>query len=193
MESADSLVTSTKLLVFKIKFDSSDPDYTKVDNAFFTLFLTFFMTLFKTLPILFTEISAPFYSFFVCLICSCISNVASLVVNYGSIWLPSQMFLALLVLIDPSLESLSVDKWSIEDKIDASSSALHSFSAKPPYSKCAKVITFPFCSWYYVVYGMYQTYGCIVSASEWIYDVYTNALENVFSNKKSHEKYFFVY
>ena len=55
-------------------------------------------------------------------------------------------------------------------------------SNKIPSSKCSKVIMLPVCSWNYSAYGMYETTGCVASASEYGHDVYANSLENIFSN-----------
>ena len=75
------------------------------------------------------------------------------------------MYSRLFVLIDPPLESSSVNDSSIEAKIDSSSSAIQSsFFTKFPSSNFAKVIISTVSSWDYVAYGIYMTDGCIVSA-----------------------------
>ena len=43
-------------------------------------------------------------------------------------------------------------------------------------------------SWDDAAYGIYETSGCTVSASEYGSDVYANALENVLSNTTSCEE-----
>ena len=95
------------------------------------------------------------------------------------------------VLIDPSSESSSVDDSSIEAEMDSSYSALCSIYSKPPSSKCAKVIMLPVYSWDDVVYGIYKTYGFIVSESEYGLDVYANTIENILSNTTSREETIF--
>ena len=52
-----------------------------------------------------------------------------------------------------------------------------------PSLQCAKFITSPVCSWDDAASGIYETDGCIVSVSEYICDVYANALKNVSLNK----------
>ena len=72
------------------------------------------------------------------------------------------MSLRVFILIYPPSESSSVDNSSIEEKID---SYLRSFSTKHPSSNCARVIMSPVRSWYYIVYGIYDTDFCMASAS----------------------------
>ena len=103
------------------------------------------------------------------------------------------MYLRTFVLINTSSESLPVYESSIEAGIDSSSSALRSFSGNFPSSKCAKFIMLPVCSWNDVAYRIYNSASHIASASEYRRDVYSNALENILSNKTSCKKLFSVY
>ena len=54
-----------------------------------------------------------------------------------------------------------------------------------------KVLILPVCSWEHLVYGLYDTTGCIASAFEYGRDFYANALENVSSNTTSCEETIF--
>ena len=99
------------------------------------------------------------------------------------------MYSRLFVLIDPPLESSSVNDSSIEAKIDSSSSVLRSFDSyyyilcsfytKPSSSNCAKVMMQPVCSWDDTAYEIYETAGRTAIASEYGHDVYAHALENI--------------
>ena len=184
---AGNIVTSEKLLVSGMKCDTSEPDYTKVGNAFFSSFTKALNNLCKPFPILFTDIYALFRSFYVCLIWSRIFNIEYLALISGCISLLSRMSSRLFVLMYPSSDSSYVYNLSIEDKIDSYSSALCSFYTKPPFSNCAKVIISPFFSWYVVEYGIYNTAGWIASASEYGLDVYAKALD-FFRQIKRHVK-----
>ena len=106
--SAGNLVTSEKFLGYGIKCDTSEPDSTKLYNAFFNSFTTALNNLCKPLLILFAESSDPFHSFCVCLIRSRILNLASHMLIYGCIWLLFWISLRAFVLIYPSLDSSSV-------------------------------------------------------------------------------------
>ena len=103
-------------------------------------------------------------------------------------WPSSQMYLIAFVLMYLSSESSSVDVSSIEAKFYSYYSELRSFSTKLPSSKCSKAIMSPVCSWDDAVYVIYNTYGCIASASEYSSDIYANALETLSSNTTSFEK-----
>ena len=63
LTSDGNLVTSSKLLGYEMKCDTSDPDSTKLGNALFSSFATSLNNLCKPFPILFSESSAPFHSF----------------------------------------------------------------------------------------------------------------------------------
>ena len=73
LEPDGNLVTS-EILGYVMKFDTSDPDSTKVGNELFNSFTTAFNTLCGNFPILFAEISAPFHSL-------CASIIRSLIFN----------------------------------------------------------------------------------------------------------------
>ena len=94
------------------------------------------------------------------------------------------------VLIDPSSDSSSVDDSSIEAKIDSSYATLRSFPTKFTSSNCEKVMILPACSWDDVAYRIYNTYGCITSASEYLRDMYDNALEKRFKYNVMRQNYF---
>ena len=49
----------------------------------------------------------------------------------------------------------------------------------------------PVCSWDDTAYGIYDTSGCVKSASEYGRDMYAKTLENVSSDKKSREETIF--
>ena len=68
LTSAGNIVIPTKVLGYGTKCDNSKPYYTKLGNASFISFTTNFETLCKPFPILFSESSYPFRSFFICLI-----------------------------------------------------------------------------------------------------------------------------
>ena len=96
------LVTSETFLVSGMKCDTSDPDYPKLVNTFFSSFATTLNNLCKTLPILFAQSYAPFHSSCVCIIWSPILNLEYLVLIYGCIWLLSWLSSRALILLDPS-------------------------------------------------------------------------------------------
>ena len=87
LTSDGNLVTSEKFLGSGVKCDTSKPDFPKVENQFFNLFITSLKTLCKPLSILFAESYAPIHSLFICLIRSHIFILASLVIMSGCIWL----------------------------------------------------------------------------------------------------------
>ena len=47
------------------------------------------------------------------------------------------------------------------------------------------------CLWDNVAYGMYKTYGCVGSASEYGCGMFANALENIVKNTTSYEETIF--
>ena len=73
--SAGNLMTYENVLGSGMKCDTSEPDYNKVVNAFFSSVTTAINNLFKPFPMIFNENSAPFRSFCVCLIQSHILNL----------------------------------------------------------------------------------------------------------------------
>ena len=106
--SASNLVAYKKFLGSGMKCDTSEPDYPKVGNSFFSPFTTSLKTLFKKIPIIFAEIYAPFHSFCDCLIYSRIFNRASPKSSSGCVWLPSRMSPIDFINIHISSESSSV-------------------------------------------------------------------------------------
>ena len=112
-----NMIASAKFLSHGTKCDTSDPDYSRVGKTLFSWLTTDLKTLCKPLSILFSESSAPFHSFCVCLIRSHIFNLGSLVLSSICIWFPYQMYLREFALFDPWSDSLSVDDSSIESKI----------------------------------------------------------------------------
>ena len=81
-----------------------------------------------------------------------------------------------------------MDNLSIEEKLDSYSSVLCLFYTKYPSSNFATVIMSPVCSGYGVLYGIYETDGLIVIASDYRCDVYTNTPEKLSLNKTSCEE-----
>ena len=58
---AGNLVTSAKLLGSGMKCDTSEPDYPKLVNAFFSSFTTALKNLCSLFPIIFSKIFDPFH------------------------------------------------------------------------------------------------------------------------------------
>ena len=133
-------------LGYRIKSNTSDPDYTKVGNALFSSFTAALNNLCKPLPILCSESYDTLHWFGVYLVRSCVFNLLSIALISVCIWLPSQISLRDFFLVDSSSESFSIYGLSIEAKMDSSSSALCSFYTELPSSNCAKVIISPVCS-----------------------------------------------
>ena len=75
------------------------------------------------------------------------------------IWITPQIPSSAFALIDPSSESSSVDYSSIDSKID-------SYTTKSPSSNSENYIISLFCPWDDVLYVIYDTSGCVASASE---------------------------
>ena len=139
LASAGNLVTCAKFLGSIMKCDTYETDYPKVFNTSFSFFTTALKNLFKHFPILFAESSAPFRSFWICLIRPRTFNLESFVLNYGCIWLSSRMSSRTFVLTDLSSESSSIHESWIEAEIDSYSSELRSFSTKLPSSNVLKL------------------------------------------------------
>ena len=95
------------------------------------------------------------------------------------------------VMLYLSSESSSIDNPSIKSGIYLSSSALRLFSTKTPSSNGAKLIMSSICSYNDIAYGIYENYGCILSASEYRNGVYANAIEN-FRKIQLHVKRLFL-
>ena len=132
-------MTYTKLLGYGLKCDTSETDTTKLGNDLFSSFKTTLNSLCKTLPIIFTNISATLYSLYVCLMRSHMINIASLALMSGCIWLSYRMSSSMSVLIDPSSESSSIDNLSIEAEIDSYYSALNCFLLNCPLQNVQKL------------------------------------------------------
>ena len=92
-----------------MKCDTSEPDFPKVGNELFYSCTKILNNLCKPLPIIFCDSSATFDSHCVCLIRSHILNLASLLLSYVWIRLPSQISLRSSILIYPSSQSYYVD------------------------------------------------------------------------------------
>ena len=80
------------------------------------------------------------------------------------------------VIIDSSLGLSSGDDSPIEYEMYLSYNKFLLFFNKHPSSKCAKVIMSPVFSCDDVACGLYETVGCIKSASEYGRDMYSNAI-----------------
>ena len=85
LEPADNIVTYEKFLGYGVKCDTSEPNSKKLGNEVFSSFTTYLNNLCKPLPKLFSDSSATFHSFCVCLTRSRILNLASLALIYECI------------------------------------------------------------------------------------------------------------
>ena len=84
------------------------------------------------------------------------------------------------------------DIYQVKYEMDSSSTKFRSFPNTPPYSNWEKFIMLPVFLWDDVLHRIYDTSGHNMSASEYLCDDYTNALENVFQIKCHVKKLSFI-